>query len=81
MRFHRDKVDRSALHFKGEHMSRLATFRQSDLTRAVKGAQAAGFDVKRIEIDRAGRIVLGSDDLAPAEPPAAPAERNPWDDL
>jgi hypothetical protein len=35
-----------------------ATFRQQDVTRALKGALAAGLAVKRIEIDKAGKIVL-----------------------
>ncbi len=36
------------------------TFRQAQVTRAIKGAKAAGMDVKRVEIDREGRIVLSS---------------------
>lgn len=33
-------------------------FKQSDLTRAIKAAQAAGIEVSRIEIDREGKIVV-----------------------
>ena len=33
-------------------------FRQSDVTRAVKGAQAAGMDIARVEIASDGRIVV-----------------------
>jgi hypothetical protein len=34
------------------------TFRQGDVTRAVKGVVAAGVQVMRVELDRAGRIVV-----------------------
>jgi hypothetical protein len=37
---------------------RPATFRQRDLTAAVKGVAAAGFAVTRVEIDKSGRIVV-----------------------
>jgi hypothetical protein len=40
-------------------MSRGAqTFKQNDVKKAGKGARDAGFDVQRIEIDRAGKIVV-----------------------
>jgi hypothetical protein len=40
-------------------MSRGAhTFKQGDLTRAVKGAVKAGLSVQRVEIDPTGKIVL-----------------------
>lgn len=35
-----------------------ATFKQADLTRAVKAARAAGLDVARTEIGPDGKIVL-----------------------
>lgn len=35
-----------------------ATFKASDLTRAVKAARAGGVEVTRIEITKDGRIVL-----------------------
>jgi hypothetical protein len=50
--------------------NRPATFKQVDVTRAVKGAVAAGLSVGRIEIDqRTGKIVIfsagpGADDAA-----------------
>ena len=40
-------------------MSRTAaTFRQHDVTRALRAAGAAGCEVRRVEIDRDGKIVL-----------------------
>jgi hypothetical protein len=50
-----------------------SAFRQLDLTRALRGAGAAGRDVRRVEIDRDGRIVLVlADDAEPAESEAKP---------
>jgi hypothetical protein len=53
------------------------TFRQRDLVRALKGARAAGIEVVRVEIDKAGKIVLvtgkSSADL--------PSSVNPWDEV
>ena len=34
------------------------TFRQSDVTRAVKAVVAAGVEVARVEVDKAGKIVV-----------------------
>lgn len=34
------------------------TFKQQDVTRALRAAVAAGIDVQRIEIDRDGKIVV-----------------------
>jgi hypothetical protein len=40
-------------------MSRGAqTFRQGDVTKALKAAAAAGIDVGRVEIDRDGKIIV-----------------------
>jgi hypothetical protein len=48
---------------------RPALFRASDLTRAIKGAQAAGLRVVRSEITEDGRIVLQHEgQAAPASP-------------
>jgi hypothetical protein len=35
-----------------------ATFKQQDVTRALRATIAAGIDVQRIEIDRNGKIVI-----------------------
>ena len=37
------------------------TFRQSDLTRALKGAKAAGVDVARVKIANDGTIQIDTD--------------------
>ena len=55
---------------------RPCTFRQGDVTRALRAAKAAGLDVHRVEIDRAGKIIVvtGKPDY-----PADDASRNEWD--
>jgi hypothetical protein len=35
-----------------------STFRQQDVTKAVKAVSAAGVHIARVEIDRAGKIVI-----------------------
>jgi hypothetical protein len=58
-------------------MSRAATFKKTDVTRATRAVLAAGLDVKRVEIDKSGRIIVvrgksgDQTDLV--------AESNPWD--
>jgi hypothetical protein len=54
-------------------VSRRTRFTQSDVTRAVKGAQAAGLIVSRVEVDDAGRIVIISQGAATEAPSAADA--------
>ncbi len=39
-------------------MPRSTSFRQVDVSRAIKGARAAGMMVARVEIDSEGRIVI-----------------------
>jgi hypothetical protein len=39
-------------------MRKAAAFRQTDVTRALRAAGAAGCEVRRVEIDRDGKIVL-----------------------
>jgi hypothetical protein len=49
-------------------MSRAAhTFKQADVTKALKAAVKAGIDVGRVEIDRDGKIIV-----IVAEPAGAP---------
>ena len=51
-----------------------ATFKETDLTRALRAAQKAGADVVRVEVGRDGRIVLvlkNGDRVL--------TERNEWD--
>ena len=52
------------------------SFRQTDVARAIKGAVAAGLTVQRVEVDKAGKIVVvvgeaGKDIVA--------TEDNEWD--
>lgn len=59
-------------------MTHPARFKQSDLTRAIKAAEAAGLQVGRIEIAPDGRIVLHA---ASASGPPVRLRENSWDDL
>jgi hypothetical protein len=56
-----------------------STFRQQDVTRAVKAVAAAGVDIARIEIDKAGKIVIVAS--TGAEPGEGRAEGNEWDHI
>jgi hypothetical protein len=54
-----------------------STFRQQDITKAVKAVAAAGVHIARIEIDKAGKIVIitgGSNDQLTES-----TETNEWD--
>jgi hypothetical protein len=55
-----------------------ATFRQRDLTAAVKALRAAGCDVARVEIGKDGKIIVvtgrGAD-----ETPEPASDTNEWD--
>jgi hypothetical protein len=55
---------------------RSCTFRQQDVTRALRAALAAGLVVDKVEIDRVGKIVIVA---AKADYPAADARDNEWD--
>jgi hypothetical protein len=54
---------------------RLSTFKQRDVTAAVKAVMAAGVEVARVEIDRAGRIVVITNRVNDS-----PTASNPWDE-
>ena len=56
---------------------RPCTFRQADVTRALKGAVAAGVEVKSIEIDQSGKIVMITSRAA--EP--AKQDESDWDEV
>ena len=56
-----------------------STFRQQDVTRAVKAVVAAGVDIARIEIDKAGTIRIIT---VEAEPNGQGREEaNEWDSI
>jgi hypothetical protein len=54
-----------------------STFRQQDVTRAVKAVAAAGVDIVRVEIDKAGKIVIVTVDATST--PREGREVNEWD--
>jgi hypothetical protein len=54
-----------------------STFRQQDVTRAVKAVTAAGVHIARVEIDKTGKIVIISADVADRTSEAT--EVNEWD--
>jgi hypothetical protein len=54
-----------------------STFRQQDVTRAVKAVAAAGVHIARIEIDKAGKIVIIT--AGGTNQPGETTEANEWD--
>jgi hypothetical protein len=54
---------------------RRSAFRQSDLTKALKAAKAAGSEVARVEIAPDGKLVMVMTTDAPAE------REQDWDEL
>jgi hypothetical protein len=54
-----------------------STFRQQDVTRAVKAVTAAGVHIARIEIDKAGKIVIITADTP--DQSGKMREANEWD--
>ena len=51
-----------------------STFRQADVTRAVRAVVAAGVGIAQVEIDKSGKIVIVA-----ASQPDEGAEANEWD--
>jgi hypothetical protein len=51
------------------------TFRQQDVTRALKASVAAGVKIARIEIDKGGKIVLVTEEKSGPTDPTT----NEWD--
>jgi ribosomal protein L18E len=54
------------------------TFKQQDVTRALKATQAAGLNVQRIEIDKNGKIVVVTGEIIDQGPQP---QGNEWDNL
>jgi hypothetical protein len=54
------------------------TFRQLDVTRALRATAAAGLKVQRIEIDKYGKIIVIAGKV-PDSPRDSECERNEWD--
>jgi len=54
------------------------TFRQRDVAAAIKAVTAAGYDVLRVEVDKAGKIVVVTSKGATATPENVD-DRNEWD--
>ena len=53
-----------------------STFRQKDVTRAVKAVVAAGVSIARVEIDSAGKIVIVTTEMRDVH---GEREANEWD--
>ena len=63
---------------RGMKMSRgPCTFRQKDVTRAVRAMEAAGIEVQRVEIDKAGKIII----VTGKPQPGQDSTRNEWDGI
>jgi hypothetical protein len=56
-----------------------STFRQQDVTKAVKAVAAAGVHIARVEIDNAGKIVIIAKDPIESQPGERATEENEWD--
>jgi hypothetical protein len=53
------------------------TFRRRDVTAAIKAARDAGVEVARVEVDKAGKIIV----VAKTQGERENANGNPWDEV
>jgi hypothetical protein len=60
-------------------MRRPSIFKKTDLTRALKGVREAGMEIARVEINKAGLIVVVPS--KPEEPADERSETNEWDSV
>jgi hypothetical protein len=61
-----------------------STFRQQDVTRALRAVTAAGVDIARVEIDKAGKITITTTRAKGATngvARSAVGEENEWDSI
>jgi hypothetical protein len=56
-----------------------STFRQVDITKAVKAVRSAGVHIARVEIDKTGKIVIITADAT--DRPDGMTEVNEWDSM
>src|SRR5262249_41793706 len=56
-----------------------STFRQQDVTKAIKAVAAAGVHIARVEIDKTGKIVIIAKNPTENQPGESAAEVNEWD--
>jgi len=56
-----------------------STFRQQDVTKAIKAVAAAGVHIARVEIDQTGKIVIIAKDPTENQPGESATEVNEWD--
>jgi hypothetical protein len=61
-------------------MSRIITFTQAQVRRAVKAAESAGLRVKRITINPDGSIAIDAGDNAPIVVDSPDSGLSSWDD-
>jgi hypothetical protein len=54
------------------------TFKQRDVTAAVKAVVAAGVAVARVEIDREGKIILMTGKASDGEPASEKSDLDSW---
>jgi hypothetical protein len=58
-------------------MARAAcTFRQRNVTRAIRAVEAAGKKIKKVEVDKDGKVVI---EIAQDDDDAGDSDRNEWD--